>query len=332
MGVTIVDIAKVVGVSYTTVSRALNNKKGVSSEMRDKIVKISAEMGYQPNTLARGLVSNSSKTIGLIIPDIMNPFFPKIARGVEDAASEKGYTVFLSNSNWDVEKEKECINSLVSNRVDGIIINPNSTGDLVKLRDLKMPVVYVNTKFTEKDVCFINIDNVSGAKVATQHLIDIGYKRIGFVGGTVKSYSNNKRLESYIDTLENNNIKVDRDIIVNSKFDTEVAYLETKKMLKIENPPDAIFAANDIIALGVMHAVSEQGLKIPEEFGIIGFDDISEAKLPQIQLTTMSLPKYLMGKKAFELLLEQMENDSINTAQYTIKPKLIERNTTKKRK
>lgn len=329
MGVTIIDIAKKVGVSYTTVSRALNNKKGVSDKMRDKIIKAANEMGYQPNTLARGLVSNSSKTIGLIIPDIINPFFPEIARGIEDAASEKGYTVFLSNSNWDIEKEEKCINSLVSNRVDGIIINPNSMDNLEKLKNLKTPIVYVNTKVKDEDVSFLGIDNISGAKFATKHLIDCGYKKIAYLGGTTKSYSNNMRMKGYKETLIENGFEIKEEIIVNAKFDTDIAYEETKKLLSLDNPPDAIFAANDIIALGVMHAVEESGIKIPEEFGVIGFDNISEAKLPQIQLTTMSLPKYFMGKKAFELLLDQIENDNMNNAQYIIKPRLIQRKTTR---
>lgn len=331
MGVTIIDIADKVGVSYTTVSRALNDKKGVSDKMREKIIKAAKEMGYQPNILARGLVSNSSKTIGLIIPDIINPFFPEIARGIEDAASNKGYTVFLSNSNWEIEKEQKCINSLVSNRVDGIIINPNSTDNLEKLQKLDIPIVYVNTKVKDEDVSFIGIDNVSGAKSATQHLIDCGYTKIAYLGGTVKSYSNNMRMKGYKETLIENNFEIDEELIVNSKFNTDVAYDETKKLLILKNPPDAIFAANDIIALGVLHAVDESGIKTPGEFGVIGFDDISEASLYQIQLTTMSLPKYFMGIKAFDLLIDQIENDNMHNAQYIIKPKLVQRKTTIKK-
>lgn len=329
MGVTIVDIAKEVGVSYTTVSRALNNKKGVSDEVRKKIIKVADEMGYQPNRLARGLVSNSTKTIGLIIPDIMNPFFPEVARGLEDAASENGYTVFLTNSNWDVEKEKQCIESMVKNQVDGIIINPNSFANLELLKKLKTPVVFLNTKVEGEEVSYIGIDNIIGAKLATQHLIDCGYQKIAYIGGTLKSYSNIKRLEGYKSTLEANDMELNKKLIVNGKFESDYAYKATKKLLASDTPPDAVFAANDVIALGVLEAVDEAGLNIPEEFGIIGFDDIEETRLHRVNLSTMSLPKYFMGKKAFELLLDALKEEYLNLAQYKIKPKLVKRNTTK---
>jgi len=329
MSVTIVDIANRIGVSYTTVSRALNGKKGVGEKMRKRILEEAEKLGYQPNAIARGLVSKSTFTIGLIIPDITNPFFPEVARGVEDACREAGYNVFLCNSNWDRDQERSCLEALRQNRVDGIIINPNSMANVEFLEKMNIPVVYLNTRIDEGMSTYIGIDNEQGSITATEHLIECGYKRIAYVGGTVRSYSNNTRLKGYLAALEKNGIDKDSELIVNSKFETESGYEACKKLLQLQNPPDAVFAANDIIALGVMQCVQEAGLRIPEDFGIVGFDDIYASALPQIMLTTIAMPKYFLGKKAFELLLDKIHSEEAGSAQYVIKPKLIIRRTTR---
>lgn len=328
MSVTIIDIAERIGVSYTTVSRALNGKKGVSEKTRQRIIEEAKKMGYQPNAIARGLVSKSTNTIGLIIPDITNPFFPDVARGVEDASRKVNYNVFLCNSNWDKVREREILEALRQNRVDGIIINPNSYGNVEFLAQLGIPVVYLNTKVDDGESTYIGIDNVKGAMIATEHLIECGYQRIAYIGGTVKSYSNNQRVKGYLTALENQGIEKDQSIIVNGKFETESGYEITKKLLASDNPPDAVFAGNDIIALGVLQCAQEMNLDIPGKFGIVGFDDIYTSSLPQIQLTTVAMPKYFLGKKAFEMLLDKLNSEESGVAQYVIKPKLIVRKTT----
>jgi len=332
MSVTIIDIAERIGVSYTTVSRALNGKKGVSEKTRQRIIEEAKKMGYQPNAIARGLVSKSTNTIGLIIPDITNPFFPDVARGVEDAARNANLNVFLCNSNWDKEREREILEALRQNRVDGIIINPNSYSNVEFLDQLGIPVVYLNTKVDDGESTYIGIDNIKGAVIATEHLIECGYERIAYVGGTVKSYSNNQRVKGYLQALETQGISKDPSIIVNGKFETESGYEITKRLLKSDNPPDAIFAGNDIIALGVLQCAQEMGLDIPDKFGIVGFDDIYTSSLPQIQLSTVAMPKYFLGKKAFELLLDKLNSEETGVAQYVIKPKLIVRKTTGRKK
>jgi len=329
MSVTIIDIAKQIGVSYTTVSRALNGKKGVSEKTRQRIIEEAKKMGYQPNALARGLVSKSTNTIGLIIPDITNPFFPDVARGVEDEARKENYNVFLCNSNWDTERELEILEALRQNRVDGIIINPNSFSNIEFINQLGIPVVYLSTRVDEGESTYIGIDNIKGAMIAVDHLVECGYKRIAYVGGTIKSYSNNRRSKGYLMALEKHGIPKDQSIIVNGNFETQAGYEATKKLLESANPPDAVFAGNDIIALGVLQCAQEMGLKIPEDFGIVGFDDIYSSGLPQVQLTTVALPKKFLGKKAFDLLLEKLKEEETGVVQYAIKPKLVVRKTTK---
>lgn len=330
MSVTIVDIANKIGVSYTTVSRALNGKKGVGEKTRKKIIEEAKRLGYQPNAIARGLVSKSTYTVGLIIPDITNPFFPEVARGVEDACREAGYNVFLCNSNWDNDQELSCLEALRQNRVDGIIINPNSLSNVEMLEKMGIPVVYLNTRIDESISTYIGIDNVQGGQMATEHLIQCGYKRIGYMGGTIRSYSNNNRLKGYLNALEKYGMGRDNDLIINGKFETEFGYEGARKFFQLSNPPDAIFAANDLIALGVLQYAQEKGLKVPEEFGIIGFDDIYASSLPQIQLSTIAMPKTFLGKKALELLLDKIRSEEASSAQYVIKPKLVVRKTTRK--
>lgn len=329
MSVTIVDIANRIGVSYTTVSRALNGKKGVGEKTRKRIIEEAEKLGYQPNAIARGLVSKSTNTIGLIIPDITNPFFPEVARGVEDACREAGYNVFLCNSNWDKDQERSCLEALRQNRIDGLIINPNSMSNVELIEKMGIPVVYLNTRIDEGHSTYVGVDNVQAAQMATEHLIQGGYRRIAFAGGTVRSYSNNNRLKGYLAALEKHGIPRDGDLIMNGRFETESGYEMTKRLFQLENPPDAVFAGNDIIALGVMQYAQEMNLRIPEDFGIIGFDDIYASSLPQIQLTTVAMPKTFLGKKAFEMLLDKIHSEEASTAQYVIKPKLIIRKTTR---
>lgn len=330
MSVTIIDIAKKIGVSYTTVSRALNGKPGVNEETRKKILEESKRMNYQPNAIARGLVSKYTNTIGLIIPDISNPYFPAIARGIEDAARLVNYDVFLCNTNWDAEREKSCIQALLQKRVDGIIINPNSSSNLDFISDLNIPIVLLNSKNIRGNHSYINVDNCQGGFLATEHLIKSNYKKIAFVGGTTNSDANNQRLNGYKEALSYYGVETNESYIINGEFNLESGYNLTKQLLSLQNPPDAIFAANDIIALGVMQCIQEFNLDIPTQFGIVGFDDIYSSQLPQIQLSTIQQPTYFIGKKSFEVFLDKVNgNDQDNLVkQILLDLKLIVRKTT----
>ncbi len=328
MSVTIIDIAKKAGVSYTTVSRALNGKKGVSEKQRNKILAIADQMGYHPNEIARGLVNKSTMSIGLIIPDITNPFFPAIARGIETSARKYNYNVFLYNTNWDPAIERECLMTLKRNRVDGIIINPSSKANLQQIEELGIPTVFLSTKVKRKVTSFVGVDNVYGAFIATEHLIKKGFKRVAFVGGTTDSYSNNMRYKGYKKALRQYGIKLDKKLVKIGKFKSESGKKLTGELLKLADPPDAIFAANDIIALGVLEQLQNTDTQLKNGFGVVGFDNIYIASLPQINLTTVEIPTYFMGEKAFEMLYEKIANDHIvSSSEYIIKPELIVRNT-----
>lgn len=329
MSTTIVDIANKTGVSYTTVSRALNGKKGVGEEKRKQIIEEAQKQGYQRNAIAKGLVSKSTKTIGLIIPDITNPFFPEVARGVEDSCRAAEYNLFLCNSNWEPDQELSCLKALQQNRVDGLIINPSSLENIEFIERMGIPVVYLNTRVNAGNNAYVGVDNLKGAEMAANHLVKCGYKRIAFVGGAAHSYSNIERLRGYLMALDKQGIEKDNEMIVNGKFESRSGYEDIKRLYQLQRPPDAVFCGNDVIALGVLQYAHEKQLKIPEELGIIGFDDIYTSGLPQIQLTTVAIPKVFLGKKAAKMLLEKIRLDESSIEQYVIRPKLIIRKTTR---
>ncbi|HBE80833.1 MAG TPA: LacI family transcriptional regulator [Firmicutes bacterium] len=327
---TIKDVAKKAGVSYATVSRALNNHPEINEETRKKIVKISSEMGYQPNAIAQGLVKKETKTIGLLIPDITNPFFPEVARGVEDAANMEGYSVFLCNTNWSEEQEERYLEVLMQKQVDGIIIGPSSerTGHIKKVFHLGIkPAVFIS-RIDYPNSTSILIDNISGARIAVEYLISKGHKKIAFIGGLKDAFSNQDRLLGYKNALEMNGIPINQDYILNGDFKRESGHQATQKVLQVNLRPTAIFAANDMLALGAIQAIKEEGLVIPGDISVVGFDDIGFAALPEIQLTTIAQPKYDMGRLAFLTLLDQIKGgDSVINKRILLNPELIIRKT-----
>jgi len=331
MQVTIKDIAKKTGVSYATVSRALNGRPGVNEGTRELVLEEAKKMGYQPNAIARGLVLKYTHTLALVIPDITNPFFPEIARGVEDEAALLGYSVFLCNTNWDVEKEKLYLKTLQEKRVDGIILHPAFHVDEDHYSYFNVPVVLLNRIPTVGSYSSIEVDSVRGGFLATKHLIEAGYKKLAFIGGNESSFSNAERKEGFRLALNKYKIEADESLIVNGAFRSKSGYDIMQQMIRSGNIPDAVFAGNDVIALGVLQCAQEQGLRVPEDIGIIGFDDIPYADLPQVQLTTIAQPKYQMGKYAIELLLKELkDNSKREIKRIVLEPELIVRKTTRK--
>lgn len=329
MSVTIDDIARRVGISKSSVSRALNGKLGVSDQSRKRIMREAKRQEYHPNALARGLVSKNSRTIGLILPDITNPFFPEVARGIEDYCRKSGYNVLICNTNWSYDQELKCLHALQMKRVDGIIIELCSLENADVIAKWGVPVVYINTKNEQGNWDFIGIDNEEASCFATDYLIKCGYKKIAFAGGSVRSYSNITRMKGYQRALRKMGIADENQIIVNGKYDTESGYEMARHLFQMADPPDAILCGNDIIALGVLQFAHEKRVDIPERLGIIGFDDVYTSGLPQIQLTTVSIPKFLLGNKAVARILEKIGPDVPSNEEVVVQYQLIIRKTTR---
>lgn len=329
MSPTIKDIALRAGVSYATVSRALNNHPEVSKATREKVLHLAKEMGYRPNAIARGLVTKETRTIGLVLPDITNPFFPEVARGVEEAASESGYSVFLCNTDWSSEREEEHLHALMQKQVDGFIVAPSSDQltHLLKILDAGCKAVFISGVISHPNSVSIIIDNVRGAQMAVEHLLKKGHRQIGFVGGVQDVATNNERFLGYRKALESWGIGLEWDYIRKGDFRREGGLAVTKELLRLEERPTAIFAANDLTALGVLQAVKEERLAIPQDVAVVGFDDIQFASLPEIELTTIAQPKFQMGRLAFQKLLQINKEDGPAKERIILRPKLVVRKT-----
>jgi LacI family transcriptional regulator len=338
--VTITDIATLAKVSHTTVSRVLSGSSLVNKKTAEKVEKIAEELGYVPNAMAKGLVSNTTKTIGMVIPDIMNPFFPEVAKGVEDYCSTMGFKMFLCNSDMKLDKERNYIDQLFSYRSDGIIILPvsDSIDHIVKrYPDLKR-VVFLSYR-PDNSVSrynYVGADDNAVTETATQYLIRIGHKRIAFFGGPATRSILNMRYSGYRKAMDDNglnicsyNLNLDEsdsdELLKESNLSTTV-----QQMLMDKDSPTAIVAYNDIIALQIMELVEQFGLRVPDDISIIGTDDISMAGNYRIGLTTISQNKYLLGSWAAKILIERIASETDDRYQQkTMTGKLIIRNSTK---
>ncbi len=329
MTTTIKDIARQIGISYSSVSRALNGKPGVGEKMRCRIVALADELGYQPNDLARGLVNKTSKTIGVIIPDINNPFFGEIVKGIIETANEEHYEVFLCISEWDSVKERDYINTLSKKRVDGIILKPAMDHKKNIYEHIRAPIMFIEQSWQDnQSEHTVEVDNVKGGYMAISHLIDCGYRNIGFLAGRKDSYSSALRMTGCESALQEKALLLNRDWIENSDFNIEGGYEATKRLLSRAKGIDAIFAFNDILALGAMQALKELGYEIPGDIGVMGYDNITYSGLPQIQLTTINQPKYELGRMISSTLLDIIKDREILEKKVVLSPTLISRATT----
>jgi LacI family transcriptional regulator len=328
MAVTIKDIAKVAGVSYATVSRALNDHPEINVITKEKIKEIAQQMGYTPNAVARGLVKKNTEMIALLIPDITNPFYPEVARGVEDYARENGYCVFLCNTNWDEENEQKYLTILKERRVDGIIIAPVSTDTIDYVSDSKLdiPVVYIGSRVDCNKSNYVVIDDFKAGYMATEYLMKLGHSNIAFIGGHDKSTSHIDRINGYKQALKENRLEADINSIKGYSFKKESGYGTFLKMVKNRKVPTAIVAENDIIALGIMEAAEKHGYDVPKDISIIGIDDIEFGSLPKINLTTVAQPKFDIGRKSADILLDLISGSS-DSKQIILEPFLIVRGT-----
>jgi LacI family transcriptional regulator len=325
MATTIKDIAEETGVSYATVSRALNDKYGVKPGTREKILAVARARGYTPNGIARGLVRQQTHSIGLIIPDISNPFFPQVASGVEDGAKEKGYSVFLCNTNYESDQEARYLQLLIEKRVDGIIlasgfqasdtINPLLMGSL--------PIVSLCTRFENVNNSFVVIDNERGGFIATKHLIEQGYPSVGYIGTQGDGLSQGQRFKGYLQALEKFNIPFDDRFVFSGDLKRETGYEITKRLIAGQHFPRALFVENDLMALGAIQGIKESGLRVPDDIAVVGFDDIAFASFPEIGLTTVRQPKYEMGKMAVNILLDSIIESTKEPKKHILEPKLI---------
>lgn len=322
------DVARLAGVSPACVSLALNNKPYVSQEAKERIYEAINKLNYRPNIIARSLRKKKTTTMGLILPNITNPFFPEVARGVETRAREYGFNVILCNSDADPLLEKQYIDILLAKQIDGLILtSAHPSNDLSQYTRENCPIVLVNRELFSGKFDFVGVDNVASAKFVVNHLIRLGHRKIAFVAGEPASSASSGRYEGYRLALEEAGISYREELVKTGYLKYSGGYQAMQSFLKISSPPTAIFCANDMMALGVMDACRDRGVKVPQEVAIAGFDDIWLASLKGVELTTVQQPRYLMGVKAVDLMIERIRDKREKVRRVILPTKLIIRKT-----
>ncbi|MDR7484425.1 MAG: LacI family DNA-binding transcriptional regulator [Armatimonadota bacterium] len=328
MTATIREVARAAGVSVATVSRVVSGSAHrVSDPTRHRVLAAVARLGYHPNLVARGLKKRVTGTIGLIVPDISNPFFPAIARGIEDVASRAGLAVLLCNTYEDLAKERTYLGVLRKRMVDGLIFATvgANTGHLRMLRRQGVPVVLVARAPDGVEMDAVLVDNRRGAREATEHLLRLGHRRIAFIGGPATLPVARERLAGYCDALQAVGIPVDPARIGHGDFHADGGAAVVAALLRRGAAFTAVVAANDLMAIGAMRELRRWGRRLPDDVAVVGFDDITFASLVDPRLTTVAQPKYRMGCLAMERMLELLGGADRTPRRLVLEPRLIVR-------
>ncbi|MFB5193538.1 LacI family DNA-binding transcriptional regulator [Neobacillus sp. KR4-4] len=325
---TIYDVAKKAGVSIATVSGVINNNGKYSEKTKKKVLDVMKELKYYPSSVASSLSVKRTQSIGLIIPDISSPFYAEFARSVEDWADEKGYNIIICSTDYNEKKEKKYVSLLLRRRVDGIIITSgfNNVNLIKDLMEQKIPVVLVAYNIDSLQLNTVSVDDYRGGYQATAYLAEQGHKRIAIITETVQSSA--ERIRGYQNALNDYHLVYDEKLKTESRATFEEGERQAEKLLDLEQPPTAIFAFNDILAIGAMRAVHKRGLTIPDDISIIGFDNSVLATICSPTLTTMSQPLNDMGKETIESLLSEIEGTVTRKQRKLLLPELVERKST----
>ncbi|MCI9621428.1 MAG: LacI family transcriptional regulator [Dorea sp.] len=328
---TIGDVARIAKVSKSTVSHVLNNTKNVSDKTREKILKVIEETGYTPNLVAKALKKSETKTIGLVISDIQNQYFIDVIKAISDECIRNGYMVFLADSNDDPVRELEIAKSFCERCVDGVILSPTANSEKYVgqyFRERDIPIVYID-RMLDLNGDWVGSENHRSMRNLTEHLISLGHKRIAFAAGLRHISTTEERIEGYKEALEKNGIVLDEALIIEGESRSGPAERGTKeiieRMMGIDDCPTAIIAANNLMVLGVMKALSELNIRVPEDMAVVAFDDCEWAGLFRPRLTAVAQPCKDIGRKAAELLLERIHDRSGSPQRIYFQPELVVR-------
>lgn len=328
---TIRDVAKLAGVSVATVSRVLNSNGYVNIDTRQKVNHAIQQLQYEPNAVARGLASKKTGTIALILPDISNPFFPEMARAVEDVARTYGYTVILCNSDDQGEKEKSYIEVLKQKYIDGIIFASHTLrpDDVERMRKNEIPLVVLDRAPSDEACSVIRSKNLEGAKIAVRHLLDVGCKKIAHIYGPQDIITARERLIGYEESVRNFSW-FSPSLMVPGKFQIKGGMEAVEVLIDRHPDVDGIFIGNDLMAVGALKGLLRKGLKVPDQIALCGFDGITLTEVTEPELTTIAQPIYDMGALAARLLIKEIEGLVVEKQIYEFGVTLIARKSTKK--
>jgi len=327
--VSIKEIAKQAGVSTATVSRVLNGSDKVHLKTVERVLKVVDKMDYRPNHVARRMrvKPTDSLVFGLIITDMGNPFFSNVAKGVEEVAYKNKFVIMICNTNEDSEKEKLFLNSMLSEKVSGVIIVPTADNNsfFKKVVNNNFPLVTIDRKIKDLSVDTVSIDNKEGGYLATSHLIDSGHKRIGIVKG-IKGLNNSEdRFNGYKKALEEAGIPISDELITYGDFVEPGGRKAMEKLLSLNQPPSAVFSTNNLMTLGCIKEIYSRRISIPDDIALVGFDDSTWAEALIPPLTTIRQPGYEIGVNAAELLINRLHNPDASFKNVVLNPQIVVR-------
>lgn len=332
MTVSIKDIAKVMNISYSTVSRALNNSPRVKPETRELIQRKAVEMGYLPSAIARSLVTRRTNTIGVVVTKITDLFFAEVVQGIEETSVNRGYSVILTNSDGRPDYELAAIQTLRERRVDGIILVAACASTEAKQRlfgspEIETPIVIINNVHQQHVGYSVETDNLGGGRAATQHLLALGHRRIAYIAGPSNEWDSVERQQGYEQALRAAGLSPDPALIVRGTNLVGGGLIAMQQLLALPDPPTAVFCYNDVTALGAMRAAYAVGRRIPQDLSVVGFDDIALAPYFEPPLTTVAQAKREMGEKAVQMVLDLLAGESV-VEKWVLPSELIVREST----
>lgn len=329
MTVTLEDVARASGFSLPTVSRVLSESSyPVSAATRQRVLEVAGRLGYTPNLTARGLRTNRSGAVGIVVDDILSPFVPPILRGIQDRIADNGLSSVVVNADWNPAMERKAISGLLSRRVDGIIFVEYSHLAVNKeLESSGKPHIFAHRLFGASIKNSVVPDDAYGAALAVNHLFQLGHRRIGFISGPSSWHSARGRYEGYVATLARRGIALDPSLVTYGDWETDSGYAAARALLDAASPPTAIFAANDLMALGALYAVQDMGRRVPQDVAIVGYDNRDFARVVRPRMTTVSMPVYEMGRIAADLLVRQIAGGKEEADEIKVRGELFIRET-----
>jgi LacI family transcriptional regulator, repressor for deo operon, udp, cdd, tsx, nupC, and nupG len=331
---TMKDVAQKANVSTATVSRALMNPDKVSQATRNKVEQAALEVGYFPQALGRNMKRNESRTILVIVPDICDPFFSEIIRGIEVTAAAQGYLVLIGDCAHQNQQEKTFIDLIITKQIDGMLLLGSRLpfdASIEEQRNLP-PMVMANEFAPELELPTVHIDNLTAAFNAVNFLHELGHQRIGCIAGPEEMPLCHYRLQGYVQALRRSGITVDPHYIARGNFTYEAGANALEQLLALPQPPTAVFCHSDIMALGALSLAKRRGLKVPDDLSIIGFDNISLSEFCDPPLTTVSQPRFDIGREAMLLLLDQLSGQNVSSGSRLLDCELVVRGSTTKNK
>jgi len=310
--ITIKDIAKKLNISPSTVSRALKDHPDINQKTRDAVKEIARKYNYRPNKIALSLLQNQSKTIGVIIPEIIHHFFSSVISGIEDVFYQENYNIIICQSQESYEREIKNVQTLLSSHIDGILMSISKETkkfDHIKnIQEIGLPLVFFDRIAEEIDTDKVIVDDFGGGYLATEHLIKIGCKRIAHLYGPLNLLIGKNRFNGYKKALEDHNMSLNPELTVFCDS-YEKALTKTRKLLQSPYPPDGIFAVNDLTAMGTIKTIKDMGFRVPEDISVVGFTNWLISRFADPPLTTIDQKGYLMGTEAARLLLKRINNE-----------------------